>query len=328
MNPARPLVRIRHGSHLYGTNTPTSDLDYKGVFLPAGADILLQCVPTHIDAGTKDPQATHKNTPDDIDDTSYPLQKFFGMIAAGDTVGTEILFAPDDAIVAKDDELWPLIVENKDMLLNRECKGFVGYCQKQAAKYGVKGSRMAACKDIVDLLKVAAAGDRGMNTKLAEISELLYEFCTEHEFSEIVNIPAPSGKDIFHLEVIGRKIPFTNTVKQALDVYEKVYENYGHRARAAMNNEGIDWKAMSHAVRVGGQALELLSTGHITFPRPEADYLLAVKRGELDYQEVAAVLEGIVEDVEEEATTSWLPETADWDSINEFVLRLHFKQVI
>ncbi len=116
-------------------------------------------------------------------------------------------------------------------------------------------------------------------------------------------------------------------MKQALDVYAKVYENYGHRARAAMNNEGIDWKAVSHAVRVAGQALELLSTGHITFPRPDAEYLLAVKRGELDYQEVAAVLEGLVEDVEEEALVSWLPEAPDWDGINELVLRLHHSQV-
>jgi predicted nucleotidyltransferase len=40
----RLIVEMRFGSHLYGTATPLSDLDYKGVYLPDGRDILLQRV--------------------------------------------------------------------------------------------------------------------------------------------------------------------------------------------------------------------------------------------------------------------------------------------
>ncbi len=28
------ILEIKVGSHLYGTNTPTSDIDYSGIFLP------------------------------------------------------------------------------------------------------------------------------------------------------------------------------------------------------------------------------------------------------------------------------------------------------
>src|SRR5262245_57892462 len=40
----RLIVEMRFGSHLYGTATPLSDLDYKGIYVPDGRDILLQRV--------------------------------------------------------------------------------------------------------------------------------------------------------------------------------------------------------------------------------------------------------------------------------------------
>ena len=35
------IVKMKFGSHLYGTDTENSDVDYKGVFLPSKEDILL-----------------------------------------------------------------------------------------------------------------------------------------------------------------------------------------------------------------------------------------------------------------------------------------------
>jgi predicted nucleotidyltransferase len=40
----RTIVRIKFGSHLYGTATLASDIDYKSVFVPSATDILLQRV--------------------------------------------------------------------------------------------------------------------------------------------------------------------------------------------------------------------------------------------------------------------------------------------
>jgi predicted nucleotidyltransferase len=41
------LVEMRYGSHLYGTDTPQSDIDLKSVYLPEARDILLQRVHRH-----------------------------------------------------------------------------------------------------------------------------------------------------------------------------------------------------------------------------------------------------------------------------------------
>jgi hypothetical protein len=268
-----------------------------------------------------------KNTKDDVDDQSFNLQKFLKMVMSGDTVGTEILFAPSSAIIEMHPD-WQLILDHKHLLLNKQCKGFVGYCQRQAAKYGIKGSRMAACKGIVELLECLSA-KYGATAKLGVATDELIEFCQDHEFSEIVPLQSQAnGPMIDHLDVVDRKIPFTNSIATAHSIFAKVYANYGHRTRAAMDNEGIDWKAVSHAIRVAGQAKELLLTGHITFPRPDADYLLQVKRGELDYNAVAPLLERMVEEVDEASKVSPLPNKSDTVAIDELVLGLYHAQLI
>ena len=36
------VVKMKFGSHLYGTSTPLSDTDYKAVYIPEARDIILQ----------------------------------------------------------------------------------------------------------------------------------------------------------------------------------------------------------------------------------------------------------------------------------------------
>lgn len=320
MQPAKTLIRIKHGSHLYGTSTPSSDLDFKGVHLPSGRDIILQRVPKVIDRRIK-VSTSLKNTKDDVDDQSYALQKFIDMLTSGDTVATEILFAPHSAIEEQADE-WSIIWENRHIFLNKQCKGFVGYCQRQAAKYGIKGSRMAACKDIVLLLQALDPAK-----KLAEYAREFEEFCSVHEFSVITEVPQASGAMLPHLDVVDRKVPYTVSVKAALEIFSKVFANYGERTRAAMDNEGIDWKAVSHAVRVARQAKELLEMQWITFPRPDAEELLAIKQGKLDYNQVAPMLEALVEEVDVASKASTLPGKSDAEAIDKLVEALYLSQV-
>lgn len=35
------ILEMKFGSHLYGTNTPNSDLDYKAIYLPTAREIIL-----------------------------------------------------------------------------------------------------------------------------------------------------------------------------------------------------------------------------------------------------------------------------------------------
>jgi len=324
MKPVKQLVRIKHGSHLYGTSTPSSDTDWKGVHLPSGEAVILGRAENHINRGVVSKiEGTDKNAADAVDDESFSVQKFFEMLMKGDTVATEILFACNDAYEWPTfDERWWEVRKTGIALLNRQCKGFVGYCVRQAAKYGIKGSRMSAVKDVLDVLGKHRFGD-----KMSTIEAELHNWSAGREHVMWENIPGPNGKILWHLNVCDRKMPMTVYIGEAYKVWEKVWQNYGQRARQAMDNEGIDWKAMSHAVRVAGQAIELLDTGRITFPRPDASFLLAIKRGKLDYSAVSEYLEGQVTEAHAASERSKLPEKSDHKLADALVRRLYLEQL-
>lgn len=325
MKPVRQLIRVQHGSHLYGTSIPTSDTDYKGVHLPSGESIILGRAENVINRNVVSKiEGTAKNASDAIDEQSYSLQKFFDMLMKGDTVATEILFAPvpEDA-----DPLWYEVQTVGKLLLNRQIKGFVGYCIRQAAKYGIKGSRMAAVKKLLDFLD-SECQSGGHALKLGDIEHDLRTLSEGQEHMEWENIPSPNDTDLWHINCCDRKMPMTASVNAARDVYQKVWDNYGERARQAMANEGIDWKAMSHAVRVAQQAIELLRTGKITFPRPNADVLLKIKQGQVPYSEVSTQLETLVARVQHESETSTLPEKSNHKAADALVRRLYLEQVM
>jgi len=318
------LMRVRFGSHLYGTATPKSDTDFKGVHLPSARGILLCQPEEYLDYGTK-PDPSRKNTAEDVDDDSFSLRRFFQMLSKGDMVAIELLFAPADQLLTTTPQ-WSEIMTHRHRLLTRECKGFVGYCQRQAAKYGVKGSRMATLRALLSILDEAIEA-HGTQAKMADFGDTWQGFAASHEHAEILDIPNPDGSENLHLNVCDRKMGWSVTIKTARDVWNKVFEAFGARARAAEANEGIDWKAVSHAVRVGQQACELLETGKITFPRPNVDELLSIKRGERSYDVVAPMLETLLERVETLSRKSALRETFDQEFADHLIIRLHADQI-
>ena len=87
----------------------------------------------------------------------------------------------------------------------------------------------------------------------------------------------------------------------------------------AETNEGVDWKAIMHALRVCNEAAELLTTGRITYPRPEADLLIKVRKGELPYKKAAELLEARMDHLSEWQKVSFLPEAPNHAASKELV---------
>lgn len=314
----KKIVQMKFGSHLYGTNTPESDLDLKSVHLPSADDILLGRGKPVISTSTGDPLA--KNTADDVDDESFALQKFLAMCADGQTVTIDMLFAPARFWITND-RTWLDIVENRHRLLTRQSKSFVGYCRTQANKYGIRGSRVAAARAAKGLLENASR-DLGPQP-LGLLREEIEQIVAAQQHMQIINIPSQVGTDVLHWEVCDRKLPFTASIKSAYDIVARIVDQYGHRALQAEANQGVDWKALSHAVRISQQAIELLNTGNVTFPRPNADELLDIKAGKVPYAVIAAQLDLLLTEVEEAAEKSTLPEEADREWIEYMVKRAH-----
>lgn len=315
------IVRIEFGAHLYGTNTASSDHDYKSVYIPSAADILLQRVKGSLGHRVKRFEGD-KNAPEDTDDEMYSLQRYLGLLSMGQTVTIDMLFAPKPLLTHP---LWDEIRSNKDLLLTKRSAAFVGYCRTQANKYGIKGSRVAAAKDAVEFFR-GHLEHLGTTAKLNEVADLLQSICGEH--TQVVELETTAGHTEHFLECCNRKVSFGNTIKAAFEIYSRIYENYGKRARLAQTNEGIDWKALSHAVRVANEALELLRTANVTFPLPNAAHILAIKRGLLPYDAVAGEIEGLLVDVEEASHNSTLRDEADQNFIDALVQREYRKSIL
>src|SRR5262252_9423728 len=96
---------MRFGSHLYGTDTSDSDLDLKGVYVPEARDILLQRVKPSVTSG-REKGAGERNRPGDVDREYYSLQRYLALLAAGQTMAIDMLFAPDTVMVKPPSPVW------------------------------------------------------------------------------------------------------------------------------------------------------------------------------------------------------------------------------
>lgn len=318
------ICHMKFGSHLYGTDTPASDLDFKGVYIPEAMDILLQRVRGSI--SSKRPKGDgEKNYAGEQDEEVYSLQRYLGLLAEGQTVALDMLFAPAWAMTRPAHPIWLFIQDNRHRLVTRKSTAFIGYCRQQANKYGIKGSRVAASRAALALLNHGLEA-HGTVARLDALAEQIKATTIGAEHMALIDIEVP-GRIVRHWDVCNRKMPFTSSIKTARDIMRRLVDEYGHRALLAEQQEGVDWKALSHAVRVGHQALELLATGNVTFPLPNAVHILRIKKGELPYQQVATEIEDLFAAMEAASAMSPLPAEADEAFIDELVLEAYRSSV-
>jgi hypothetical protein len=320
------IVEMRFGSHLYGTATAQSDLDYKAVYVPEARDILLQRVKNTI-TQSPEKQAGYRNAPGDIDRETHSLQRYLELLAEGQTMALDMLFAPAWAMTRPPAPLWTEIQENAARLVTRRASAFLRYCRQQANKYGIKGSRVSSARLALSAL-VMAEENYGTTARLAVAMTEMAELTKISEHIAFIDLPMPNGTLVRHLDVCGKRMPFTSSIKTAREIAQRLVDEYGERALQAERNEGIDWKALSHAVRVGQEALELFETGKITFPLRHAAELLAIKQGRLSYQTVTDMIEQLLVDVEAASGSANLPETPDEDFIDDLVSRAYRAKIL
>lgn len=88
------LFKTRYGSWLYGTNTPTSDLDYKHIVLPYLDDLLVgKRVKNEVEKTNTEKNT--RNSAEDVDNEYIPLQVFAHDFLGGQTYALELAFAVD-----------------------------------------------------------------------------------------------------------------------------------------------------------------------------------------------------------------------------------------
>lgn len=88
---------------------------------------------------------------------------------------------------------------------------------------------------------------------------------------------------------------------------------------------GFDTKFAYHAVRLGIQGLELLTTGRITLPMPEPSrsWLYDLRIGKVDKQTVLDTIDNVRNELVAHTDSSDLPDHCDYDKLNRWLVDSH-----
>lgn len=272
------LYLVNYGSRLYGTATETSDEDFRGIFLPSKRSCLLGKAPHHY------------TWEKDYDIQLWSLQTFFKMLERGDTNSLDVLFSYTnrEAVIYKN-PLFDLSEHINELFDINKCSGFIGYCQNQAKSFGIKTERYKVIHNIYEYLcrlqqhqlydpkdyldgYVDRIVEEGQNENLCYI-----KFSDDNRYTFL-----HLGQSLHELGITMGEFCKRITVEN---------NRYGRRTVKAHENDGVDWKALSHSVRAIFEMSELVATGKITFPLVSAEIITRIKQGLVLFE----IVEGIIQ---------------------------------
>lgn len=342
------IFKTYSGSILYGTNSESSDIDYKGVFLPNIKDLILGKYSKCITKSTSSDK--ERNTKDDVDESYYSLHYFLELLAAGETNCLDIFFANTnkDATVFTS-PIWEELTKNADKLITKNINKYLGFCRSQAFKYSFKGEKLNNYKAFHKFLteQMKYKDEHGSYITLGEALFAEFTLKREHgeeykkndkligirykqnipEFGEHCYIIEASNKEE-QLMISDMKFQFTEDVKDVRSKVNRIIESYGKRSNIAAEALGADYKALSHSVRVLFQAEQLINEGKITFPldKEKVDFIKSIKYNTTDmsFEDITEYINDRIEYISNELLPkSSLREKADYKWIEEFILKIY-----
>lgn len=309
--PGTLLYATKFGSHLYGTDTASSDTDVVGIYLPPLKDVILGTDKRSV--VYKSNKSDAKNTSIDVDVTLHSLQYFCELLQSGVAGSIDLLFS----MYRTDTQLYADLttinafksISNK--LVSKQSKAFIGYALNQAAKYGIKGSHYGDLLEFNEYLNTLP-NDLIIADFIATIPDLKY-------------IQARTINDVTYLGVLGKlhtlNLPIAELRRRVLNDLSK----YGNRSKAASAAGGVDWKALSHAYRAIAQFEELAETHHLVFPLADRYTIRAIKlnRDSSSLPYYLTIIHDKLTAVQALVETSTLPDSVDKSLLDSIILKAY-----
>ncbi len=338
------VLLVRHGSHAYGTNTSSSDEDFKGVAIPPKEYFL---------GATKRFEQAELKAPDP-DAVVYDIRKFFNLAAECNPNIIEVLHTdPSDHFVV--DPIGEIILEHKNDFLSKKIKHtFLGYSVSQLKR--IQTHKRWIMNPPVNEPKRGGFGlpeqtlipQDQLVAAQAEIQKEMDRF--QFDFMEGLDEPAKIAvRNIMeqmlaelkitadqHWESAARKIGLSDnfiSIMQRERMYTNArreweqYQNWKktrNSARAALEEKyGYDTKHAYHLVRLIRMCREVLTTGKVIVKRPDREELLTIRNGAWTYEQLIEFAER--EEKELNAlynSTNVLPKTPDKEALDKLCIAL------
>lgn len=298
------ILEIQSGSHLYGTNVPTSDIDYVGVFIaPKRFYLGLERI-EEVDLGIVSKGEDGKNLPDAIDRKFYELRNFIHLAKGGNPNIVEILFV-NDANVVKANGFGQRLRRNAELFVSEGVRTkYLGYSQGQKKMMVNKPDNFAQTVAAVEWLDNWIAMGRDPGTRIAAILELMVNAKVAEDKVSHLSI----GKANYCTSMTVRKLRAALAEKLAkITNRQDLWTKYGYDTKFAM-----------HLLRLLTEGIELLTTGRIEFPLRNREFLLDVRAGKFSKEEVLVFAEEL--EAELKVVKAVVPDHPDFHRINQLLM--------
>lgn len=250
------------GSHAYGMETPTSDLDVRGIATNSKRNILL----------AKDfEQVVETNT----DTTIYSFDKIISLLCSCNPNTIEILgLKPEHYLYLSD--AGKLLVENRKLFLSkRAIHSFGGYANSQLRRMENKAART------VDQAKREENILNSINHAFYEFKEKYFYFPDDSIRLYIDDAVNPDYEKEIFMDLNLKKYPLRDyrNLWNECNAIVSAYNKFGARNSKAVAHNKLS-KHMAHLVRLYLMCFDILEYGEIiTYREKDHDFLMKIRDG-------------------------------------------------
>jgi hypothetical protein len=337
---SQPLLIAIRGSHAYGTNTPTSDIDLGGVFIQPLDDIL--------GFGYKDQISCDKN-----DTVLYEVRRFLELLQTNNPNILELLNTPEDCIVYKHPLFDEILKHKSDFITKSVKKSFAGYAIQQIRKAQGQDKKQNWEKDrmtrktpldfcyfhsesnsipLTDYLK-----EKGMDQRFCGLSKVPHSrdtYTLYYDFKLGFRGIAFEDSNDIRLSSIPKEAPFCGFVSYNKDGYTmhcndyKSYQEWVKNRNEARwvdvksHGQKIDGKNILHLVRLLRMSKEIALGKGVIIRRPDADELIKIRMGEVDLQTIIDQSQNDIKEIDLLYENCNLPDEVDKNLVNHLLLKI------
>ena len=302
------ILELKVGSHLYGTSTPESDIDFCGVFVaPKELYLGLQRV-EEVDLSIISKKENGRNDKDAIDRKFYELRKYIKLAAENNPNIIEQLFVNSDQLIFCD-EVGHELLANRNLFPHKGCfQKFIGYAVSQKKKMIIKRGNML---DIVKAIELFSKYDDPSRTYVVQYKK------------DILNTGFQIIRDTGqHIQIGDCTIQKNDTIKIALRKLTDRRNKFSGRYDDYVSKSGYDTKFASHLIRLLYEGIELLNTGELIFPLKQADLISDIKYGNYTIEEIMEMSTELEDTMNSVLEKSDLPIKPQIDKIGKLLIEL------
>lgn len=292
------------GSKAYGTDTPESDTDIRGVALERAEEI-------YGDASFE--QFEDKET----DTVIYSMRKFVSLCKACNPNVIEMLGTRREDILSMD-SLGMELRENADLFLSKRAYvTFTGYATAQLRRL-----QNALCHDVSTPMQQEEHIRRSLDSMMRKMQAQYEIYAGDMTFAidQRTGADAPELFTSVHID----HVPLRKFLELNTDI-TTMLRNYG---KLNKRNKKKDLphlrKHAMHLVRLYLMGIDILKgEGIQTYRAKEHDLLMGIRNGDVPFDEVFHLVDGYEQEIEQAYHDSPLPDRPDEDAINDLLVAIY-----